>query len=69
MRMSRSAEAARNLPVGEKASEQAAGVIPHTFLKHAQSNPPAAALRKAFAEANASMPLDVELEFSGGAGI
>jgi protein phosphatase len=41
--------------VGEKASEQAAGVIPHTFLKHSQSNPPGAALRKAFLEANASI--------------
>ena len=39
--------------VGEKASEQAAGVIPHTFLKHAQQGPPDAALRKAFIEANA----------------
>ncbi len=39
--------------VGEKASEQAAGVIPHTFFKHAQQNPPGAALRKAFIEANA----------------
>jgi serine/threonine protein phosphatase PrpC len=41
--------------VGEKASEQAVGVIPHTFLKHSQTNSPAAALRKAFAEANASI--------------
>ncbi len=39
--------------VGEKASEQAAGVIPHTFLKHTQQGPPGAALRKAFIEANA----------------
>ena len=39
--------------VGEKASEQAAGVIPHTFVKHAQQGPPGAALRKAFIEANA----------------
>jgi serine/threonine protein phosphatase PrpC len=39
--------------VGEKASEQAAGVIPHIFLKHAQQDPPSAALRKAFIEANA----------------
>ena len=39
--------------VGEKASEQAASVIPHTFLKHAQQGPPGAALRKAFTEANA----------------
>ena len=39
--------------VGEKASEQAAGVIPHTFFKHVQQNPPGAALRKAFIEANA----------------
>ncbi|HBI46791.1 MAG TPA: serine/threonine-protein phosphatase, partial [Planctomycetales bacterium] len=29
--------------VGEKASEQAASVIPHTFLKHAQQGPPGAA--------------------------
>jgi protein phosphatase len=40
--------------VGEKASEQAAGLIPHTYLKHAQQGP-AAALRKAFVEANASI--------------
>jgi protein phosphatase len=39
--------------VGEKASEQAASVIPHTFFKHVQQNPPGAALRKAFIEANA----------------
>ncbi|HVS35864.1 MAG TPA: protein phosphatase 2C domain-containing protein [Gemmataceae bacterium] len=39
--------------VGEKASEQAAGVIPHTFFKHIQQNPPGSALRKAFIEANA----------------
>ena len=39
--------------VGEKASEQAAGVIPHTFLKNIQHNAPGAALRKAFIEANA----------------
>ncbi len=39
--------------VGEKASEQAAGVIPHTFRKHVQHGPPGAALRKAFVEANA----------------
>jgi protein phosphatase len=40
--------------VGEKASEQAAGLIPHTYLKHAASGP-AAALRKSFVEANASI--------------
>jgi PPM family protein phosphatase len=39
--------------VGEKASEQAAGVIPHTFLKHSRQDSPGAALRKAFIEANA----------------
>jgi protein phosphatase len=37
--------------VGELASELAAGVIPHTFHKHAADGPEAA-LRKAFAEAN-----------------
>jgi serine/threonine protein phosphatase PrpC len=37
--------------VGELASELAAGVIPHTFHKHAGDGPEAA-LRKAFAEAN-----------------
>jgi protein phosphatase len=40
--------------VGEKASEQAAGVIPHLYNKHAQQGP-ASALRKAFVEANASI--------------
>jgi PPM family protein phosphatase len=40
--------------VGEKASEQAAAVIPHTYLKHADQGP-AVALRKAFVEANASI--------------
>jgi len=40
--------------VGEKASEQAVRVIPHTYLKHAQLGP-AVALRKAFVEANASI--------------
>jgi protein phosphatase len=40
--------------VGEKASEQAAGLIPHTYHKHAQQGP-APALRKAFVEANASI--------------
>jgi serine/threonine protein phosphatase PrpC len=40
--------------VGEKASEQAAGVIPHTYQKYVQQGP-AAALRKAFIEANASI--------------
>ena len=39
--------------VGEKASEQAAGVIPHTYFKHVQQGPPGPALRKAFTEANA----------------
>jgi protein phosphatase len=40
--------------VGEKASEQAAAVIPHTYHKYAPQGP-AAALRKAFIEANASI--------------
>jgi protein phosphatase len=40
--------------VGEKASEQAAALIPHTYHKHAQQGP-AAALRKAFVEANATI--------------
>jgi protein phosphatase len=40
--------------VGEKASEQAAGLVPHTYLKHAEQGP-APALRKAFVEANASI--------------
>ncbi len=40
--------------VGEKASEQAAAVIPHTYHKHSQQGP-AVALRKAFIEANASI--------------
>jgi serine/threonine protein phosphatase PrpC len=40
--------------VGEKASEQAAGLIPHTYHKHVQQGPKAA-LRKAFMEANASI--------------
>ena len=40
--------------VGEKASEQAAHVIPHTYVKHAQQGP-TPALRKAFVEANASI--------------
>src|SRR5438067_12345771 len=40
--------------VGEKASEQAAGVIPHIYHKHAQQGP-AAALRRAFVEANATI--------------
>jgi protein phosphatase len=38
--------------VGEKASEQAAGVVPHIYHKHAHQGP-AVALRKAFVEANA----------------
>lgn len=40
--------------VGEKASEQAARVIPHTYGKHFPEGP-AIALRKAFVEANASI--------------
>jgi protein phosphatase len=40
--------------VGEKASEQAVRVIPHTYFKHAPLGP-ASALRKAFIEANASI--------------
>jgi protein phosphatase len=40
--------------VGEKASEQAVHVIPHTYHKYAHEGP-AAALRKAFVEANASI--------------
>jgi len=40
--------------VGEKASEQAVRVVPHTYLKYAQQGP-AVALRKAFIEANASI--------------
>jgi PPM family protein phosphatase len=40
--------------VGEKASELASSVIPHTFQKYAQDGP-AAALRKAFLEANATI--------------
>jgi len=40
--------------VGEKASEQAAGLIPHTYHKYVQQGP-MAALRKAFVEANASI--------------
>jgi protein phosphatase len=40
--------------VGEKASEQAAGVVPHIYHKHTQEGP-ASALRKAFVEANASI--------------
>jgi protein phosphatase len=40
--------------VGELASELAAGIIPHTYHKYA-SEGPAAALRKAFLEANASI--------------
>jgi protein phosphatase len=40
--------------VGEKASEQAAAIIPHTYQKHAPQGP-VTALRKAFAEANASI--------------
>jgi serine/threonine protein phosphatase PrpC len=40
--------------VGEKASEQAAGLIPHTYHKYVHQGPQAA-LRKAFLEANASI--------------
>jgi protein phosphatase len=40
--------------VGEKASELAASIIPHTYHKHAQQGP-IPALRKAFSEANASI--------------
>jgi serine/threonine protein phosphatase PrpC len=40
--------------VGEKASEQAASLIPHTYHKYVQQGP-RAALRKAFVEANASI--------------
>jgi protein phosphatase len=40
--------------VGEKASELAASIIPHTYNKHA-SQGPVPALRKAFVEANASI--------------
>ncbi len=40
--------------VGEKASELAASIIPHTYSKYAHEGP-ATALRKAFLEANASI--------------
>jgi len=40
--------------VGEKASEQAASVVPHIYHKHTQEGS-ASALRKAFVEANASI--------------
>ncbi len=40
--------------VGEKASEQAAALIPHTYQKYVPQGP-ASALRKAFVEANASI--------------
>ncbi len=40
--------------VGEKASEQAASLIPHTYHKYVQQGP-RSALRKAFVEANASI--------------
>ncbi|MGH7172547.1 MAG: PP2C family protein-serine/threonine phosphatase [Gemmataceae bacterium] len=40
--------------VGELASEQAAGLVPHTYHKYVQQGPKAA-LRKAFVEANASI--------------
>jgi protein phosphatase len=43
--------------VGEKASEQAAAVIPHTYHKHATAGNSGArdALRRSFVEANASI--------------
>ncbi len=41
--------------VGEKASEQAALVIPHIYQKHAQQQGAAASLRRSFVEANASI--------------
>ena len=40
--------------VGEKASEQAAHIIPHVYQKHAQQGP-ATALRRSFIEANAAI--------------
>jgi protein phosphatase len=40
--------------VGEKASEQAAHIIPHIYQKHAQQGP-TQAIRRAFAEANAAI--------------
>lgn len=40
--------------VGEKASEMASAIIPHTFEKHASEGAPTA-LRKAFLEANSSI--------------
>ncbi len=40
--------------VGEKASEQAVGVIPHIYRKHASAGAPVA-LRRAFLEANTSI--------------
>ncbi len=40
--------------VGEKASEQAAQVIPHIYQKHAQQGP-ATSLRRSFVEANATI--------------
>src|SRR5437660_7837863 len=40
--------------VGEKASEQAVHLIPHTYHKYAHEDP-VSALRKAFVEANASI--------------
>jgi protein phosphatase len=40
--------------VGEKASEQAAHIVPHIYQKHAQQGPPQA-LRRAFVEANAAI--------------
>src|SRR5262249_2731521 len=40
--------------VGEKASEQAAAIIPHTYFKYAAEGP-IPALRKAFLEANATI--------------
>ncbi len=55
--------------VGEKASEQAAAVIPHTYHKHAQAGLAGAAnaLRRAFVEANASIHAcgEANREFQG----
>ncbi|HMC64003.1 MAG TPA: protein phosphatase 2C domain-containing protein [Gemmataceae bacterium] len=52
--------------VGELASELAVGIIPHTYHKHAEEGA-AAALRKAFQEANASIHArgQQNLEFKG----
>jgi protein phosphatase len=52
--------------VGEKASEMAAHIVPHTYTKHAADGTPMA-LRKAFLEANASIHAcgEQNLEFRG----